>query len=68
MGLLIRSEDFWDTLKLVTLVLKPTLVTLCYSDVMKGHTLPLLSNVLFDLNTYYSKSMKGLDEEIHKKM
>ena len=35
---LIMSEDFWDTLKVVTLVLKPALVALRYCDGMKGGT------------------------------
>ena len=36
------SEDFWDTLKLDTLVLKPALVALSYCDGMKGDTVALL--------------------------
>ena len=48
------SEDFWDTLKLATLVLKTT-VTLLY-------------NLLLELDIYYSKPIKGLDEAMRKKM
>jgi hypothetical protein len=62
------SEDFWDTLKLVTLVLKPTLVALRYCDGMKGNTVSLLYNLLLELDKYYFKPMKGLDEAIRKKM
>ena len=62
--LLIMSEDFWDTLNLVTQVLKPVLVDLCYCDDMKGDTLTLLYIILFEIDTYYSKSIKGLDETI----
>ena len=40
--LLIMSEDFWDTLKLITLVLKPALVALRYDDGMKEGTVALL--------------------------
>ena len=43
---LIMSEDFWDTLKLVTLLLKPTLVPLNYCDGMKGDTVTRLYNLL----------------------
>ena len=39
---LIMSEDFWDTLKVATLVLKPALVALRYCDGMKGDTVALL--------------------------
>ncbi len=52
---LIMSEDFWDTLKLDTLVLNPTLVDLCYYDGMKGDTVSLLYNLLLELDIYYSK-------------
>jgi hypothetical protein len=62
------SEDFWDTLKLATLVLKPALVALRYCDGMKGGTVSLLYNLLLELDKYYSKPIKGLDEAIHKKM
>ena len=65
---LIMSEDFWDTLKLATLVLKPTLVTLYYYDGMKGVTVTLLYNLLLELDIYYSKPIKGLDEAMRKKM
>ena len=41
------SEDFWDTLKVTTQVLQPTLVTLHYCDDMKGDTLTLLHRLLF---------------------
>ena len=66
--LLIMSEDFWDTLKHVTLVLNPALVTLCYCDGMKGDTVTLLYNLLLELDIYYSKPIKGLDEAIRKKI
>jgi hypothetical protein len=36
------SEDFWDDLKLTTVVLNPTLVTLYYCDGMKEDTVSLL--------------------------
>jgi hypothetical protein len=47
---LIMSEDFWDTLKLATLVLKPALVALRYCDGMKGGTVSLLYNLLLELD------------------
>jgi len=62
------SEDFWDTLKLATLVLKPALVALRYCDGMKGGTVSLLYNLLLELDKYYSKPIKGLDEAMRKKM
>ena len=65
---LIMSEDFWDTLKLATLVLKPALVALRYCDGMKGGTVSLLYNLLLELDKYYSKPIKGLDEAMRKKM
>ncbi len=65
---LIMSEDFWDTLKVVTLVLKPELVSLCYCDGMKGGTVSLLYDLLLELDKYYSKPIKGLDEALRKKM
>jgi hypothetical protein len=55
------SEDFWDTLKLATVVLTPALVTLCYSDGMKGGTVTLLYNLLLKLDEYYSNPIKELD-------
>ena len=64
-GHLILSGDFWDTLKLVTLVFKPTLVDLCRCDDMKGDTLSLMYILLIELDTYYSNPTKGLDETIH---
>jgi hypothetical protein len=66
--LLIMSEDFWDTLKLATAVLKPGLVALPYYDGMKGDTVALLYNLLLKLDEYYSKPIKGLDEAMHNKM
>ncbi len=42
-------EDFWDTLKLATLVLTPTLVALRYCDGMKGGTVELLYNLLLKI-------------------
>ena len=69
---LIMSEDFWDTLKLATLVLKPALValrvTLRYCDGMEGDTVALLYNLLLKLDEYYSKPINGLDEAMGKKM
>ena len=65
---LIMSEDFWDTLKLATLVLKPALVVLRYCDGMKGDTVALLYNLLLELDIYYSTPIKGLDEVMRKKM
>ena len=65
---LIMSEDFWDTLKVVTLVLKPALVALRYCDGMKGGTVALLYDLLLELDKYYSKPIKGLDEALRKKM
>ena len=62
MRLLIMSEDFWDTLKLATLVLKVTLVDLCYCDGMKVDTVTLLYSLLLELDIYYSKPIEGLDE------
>jgi hypothetical protein len=43
---LIMSDDFWDTLKVATQVLKPALVALRYCDGMKGDTLALLHSLL----------------------
>jgi hypothetical protein len=65
---LIMSEDFWDTLKLATVVLTPALVALRYYDGMKGGTVALLYNLLLKLDEYYSKPIKELDEAIRKKM
>jgi hypothetical protein len=65
---LIMSEDFWDTLKLDTTVLKPTLVVMLYYDGMKGDTVSLLYNLLLKLDEYYSKPINGLDEAMGKKM
>ena len=62
------SEDFWDTLKLVTQVLKPSLVDLGYCDGITGATLSPLYSLLFELDTYYSKPINGLTETIHKKL
>jgi len=47
---------------------QPALVTLRYCDGMKGDTLPLVYNLLLELDTTYSKPMKGLDEKIRKKL
>ena len=44
------SEDFWDTLKLVMLVLKPVLVPLSYCDGMKGVIVTLPYNLLLELD------------------
>jgi len=55
-------------LKLTTLVLKSALVALRYCDGMKGDTVTLLYNLLLQLDIYYSKPIKGLDETIHKKI
>ena len=65
---LIMSEDFWDTLKLSTLVLKPVLVALRYYDGMKRGTVALLYSLLLELDIYYSKPIEGLDEAMRKKM
>ena len=65
---LIMSEDFWDTLKLTTLVLKPAFVSLHYCDGMKGGTVTLLYSLLLELDIYYSKAIEGLDEAMRKKM
>ena len=65
---LIRSEDFWDNMKLATLVLKPALVALHYCDGMKGVTVSLLYNLLLELDQDYSKPIQGMDEVIHKKI
>ena len=62
------SEDFWDTLKLVTLELKPGFVVLHYCDGMKGVTVSLLYDLLLELDKYYSKSITGLDETMSKKI
>ena len=50
---LIMSEDFWDTLKVATLVLKPALVALRYCDGMKGVTVTFLYVLLLELDKYY---------------
>jgi hypothetical protein len=55
---LIMSKDFWDTLKLATVVLTPTLVALRYCDGMKGGTVALFYNLLLKLDEYYSKPIK----------
>ena len=65
---LIMSEDFWDTFKVATLVLNPALVSLSYCDGMKGGTVTLLYDLLLELDKYYSKPIKGLDEALRKKM
>ncbi len=62
------SDDFWDTLKVSTQVLEPALVDLRYCDDMKGDTLALLYSLLLELDTTYSKPIKGLDEKIHTKL
>ena len=62
------SKDFWDTLKLATVVLTPALVALRYCDGMKGGTVALLYNLLLKLDEYYSKPINGLDEAMGKKM
>ncbi len=49
---LIMSQDFWDTLKLDTVVLNPALVVVCYCDGMKGGTMTLLYNLLLKLDEY----------------
>ena len=65
---LIMSDDFWDTLKVDTQVLQPALVALRYCDDMKGDTLALLYTLPLELDTTYSKPIKGLDETIRTKM
>jgi hypothetical protein len=65
---IIMSEDFWDTLKLTTAVLTPSLVALRYYNGMKGDTVTLLYNLLLKLDEYYSKHINGLDEAMGKKM
>ena len=56
----------WDkTLKVATQVLQPALVALRYCDGMKGGTLALLYSLPLELDTTYSKPIKGLDETIH---
>ncbi len=62
------SDDFWDTLKVATQVLQPSLVALRYGDDMKGDTLALLYSLLLELDTTYSKPIKGLDEKIRTKL
>jgi len=62
------SEDFWDTLKIAAQVLKLALVALRYCDDMKGGTLALLYSLLLELDTTYSKPIKGLDETIRTKL
>ena len=62
------SDDFWDTLKVATQVLQPVLVALHYCDDIKGGTLALLYSLLLELDTTYSKSIKGLGETIHTKL
>jgi hypothetical protein len=64
----IMSDDFWDTLKVATQVLQPALVALRYCDGMKGGTLALLYSLLLELDTTYSKPIKGLDEKIRTKL
>ncbi len=68
MRLLIVSEDFWDTLKLATVVLNPVLVALRYYDGMKGGTVSLLYYLLPKLDEYYSNPINWLDETMFKKM
>jgi hypothetical protein len=48
--------------------LQPALVALRYCDGMKGGTLSLLYSLLLELDTTYSKPIKGLDETIHTKL
>ena len=54
-------------MKLTTQVLKLALVALRYCDVMKGDTLTLLYSLLLELDTTFSKPIKGLDEKIRTK-
>jgi hypothetical protein len=56
------------SLKVDTQVLQPALVALRYCDDMKGDTLTLMYNLLLELDTTYSKPIKGLDETIHTKL
>ncbi len=49
-------------------MLKVAFVTLHYCDGMKGDTVSLLYNLLLELDKYYSKPIKGLDEAMRKKM
>ena len=65
---LIMSEDFWDTLKIAAQVLKLALVALRYCDDMKGGTLALLYSLLLEVDTCYSKPIKGLDEATRTKL
>ena len=59
----------WDkTLKVATQVFEPALVALRYCDDMKGDTLALLYSLLLELDTTYSKPIKGLDETIRTKL
>ncbi len=62
------SDDFWDTLKVATQVLQPALVALRYCDGMNGGTLTRLYSLLLELETTYSKPIKGLDETICTKL
>ena len=55
-------------LKVDTQVLPPVLVLLRYCDDMKGDTLTLLYSLLLELDTHYSKTIKGLDETIPTKL
>ena len=65
---LIKTEDLWDTLKVVTLVLNPALVALSYFDGMKGCTLALLYSLELELDRYFFKPSKGLEKAIRTKL
>ena len=62
------SDDFWDTLKVATQVLQSALVALHYCNDIRGGTPTLLYNLLLELDTTYSKPIKGLDETIRTKL
>ncbi len=55
---------FWTYRQKSTQVLQPALVALHYCDVMKRDTLILPYSLLLELDTTYSKPIKGLDETI----
>jgi hypothetical protein len=65
---LIKTEDLWDTLKVVTLVLNPALVALSYFDGMKEYTWALMYSLQLELDGYFFKPIKGLDEAIRTKL
>jgi hypothetical protein len=65
---LIMDDDFWDRLGVAVRVLMPAFIALRYSDGMKGGSLALLYSLLSQLDVLYGEPIKGLDDDIRKKV